>query len=511
MSSTPAPANTKTPATASQTNVSQQAAFERLLLVITLLLIFIMAARTPLDTDMWWHLRAGEEMLSSGKILMTDIFSFTRAGAPWTNPYWISDITMAALFRWLGYLGLGAGVAILAVLSMGFTWLQCEGPALLKSAALLLGSIVASVIWTPRPQMASLVLLALTSYLLFLYKWKGKDVLWTLPLIFVLWGNSHGGYPLGLILIAAMLAGEALNHILSLGAGTRLPWRKMIRLGVWGVLCGLAVVANPNGLNMWLLPFQTVDMQVLQQFIPEWASPNFHILLEQTLLWLLLATVAAVGIAGRAIDGSDLVTLLGFTFMALLAKRNFAPFALVTVPILCRYGACALAGWQGRAPWLQKLQRQEKKQLPGRGVNKALNLTLVALVGLAAVLKLYGVTHPGLVEGYLQQSFPVRAAQWMQENKPGGRVFNEYHWGGYLQWSLREFPIFIDGRTDLYNDEIVGEWIATVQAEPGWRETLEHYQVDLVMLEPQRPLLGRLEEAGWRRLYADTQVVVYGR
>jgi hypothetical protein len=42
---------------------SQRLAFERMLLVITLLLIFFMAARTPLDSDMWWHLSAGEEML----------------------------------------------------------------------------------------------------------------------------------------------------------------------------------------------------------------------------------------------------------------------------------------------------------------------------------------------------------------------------------------------------------------------------------------------------------------
>jgi len=479
--------------------------------VITLLLIFIMAARTPLDSDMWWHLSAGEEMLRSGKILMIDIFSFTRAGAAWTNPAWLCQLAMAALFRWQGYLGLSVAVAALAMLSMGLTWLQCRGPALLKSAALLLGSIVASVVWSPRPQVVSLVLLSLTGYLLFLYKWKEKDVLWALPPVFLLWGNSHGGYPLGLILISAMIGGEILNHVLVLGSETVLSWRKITRLGIYAVLCGLAVLANPNGLRMWLLPFQTVDMRVLQQFIAEWASPDFHILIEQSLLWLLLATIAAVGLAGRVMDGSDLVALLVFTFMALLARRNFGPFALVVAPILCRYGAAALDGWQARAAWLDKARRERAKQREGHQVNKALNLALVGLLGCVAVLKVYAVSYPALVEMYLRQSFPEQAVQWMRDNQPAGRILNEYNWGGYLQWSLRGFPIFIDGRTDLFNDEIAGEWIATIQAEPGWQETLDRYQVELVMLQPGRPLVRQLRESGWKLLYSDSQAVVYGR
>ncbi|MBE0696112.1 MAG: hypothetical protein IH586_04245, partial [Anaerolineaceae bacterium] len=487
--------NKQLPPANPSTSASQRAVFEHLLLVITFLLIFIMAARTPLDTDMWWHLSAGEEMLRSGKILMTDVFSYTRAGALWTNPYWLSQIGMAALFRWQGFLGLGAAVALLATASMGLVYLQCSGPGLLKAVALLLGSIVASVVWSPRPQLVSLLLLALTAYLIYLYKWKGKDILWGLPLVFFLWGNFHGGYPLGLILIGAALAGEVLNHILALGGETVLPWRKIIRLAVWGILGGLAVLANPNGLRMWLLPFQTVDMRVLQEFIPEWASPDFHNLLQQALLWLLLASFTAVGVSGKMIDGSDLFTLLGFAYMAFVARRNFGPFALVAVPILCRYGAAALEAWEIRAPWLRKLAQKGDPEEKGRAIKKMINLGLVGLLGLVALGKLYGVTQPALVNGYLEQSFPAQAVRWLNENQPPGRLLNEYNWGGYLQWALRDYPIFVDGRTDLFNDEMVGEWIEIVQVGPGWQEMLDRYQVDLVMLEPDRPLLIELEKA----------------
>jgi hypothetical protein len=44
------------------------------------------------------------------------------------------------------------------------------------------------------------------------------------------------------------------------------------------------------------------------------------------------------------------------------------------------------------------------------------------------------------------------------------RMFNSYNWGGYLLWELPEYPVFIDGRTDLYDDELVEEWLRVVRA-----------------------------------------------
>ena len=63
-------------------------------------------------------------------------------------------------------------------------------------------------------------------------------------------------------------------------------------------------------------------MRVLQQFIPQWSSPDLHNLIEQSALWLLLAVFAAVALSGRRMDGSDLVTVVVFAMMALLARRN---------------------------------------------------------------------------------------------------------------------------------------------------------------------------------------------
>ena len=92
---------------------------ERLYPIIVLLLIFIIAARVPLDSDMWWHLRAGEETLQSGQVYRIDTFSSTRAGESWVNHSWLSQVYMALLFRLGGFSALSVWVAGCAVLSIG--------------------------------------------------------------------------------------------------------------------------------------------------------------------------------------------------------------------------------------------------------------------------------------------------------------------------------------------------------------------------------------------------------
>ena len=151
-----------------------------------------------------------------------------------------------------------------------------------------------------------------------------------------------------------------------------------------------------------------------------------------------------------------------------------------------------------------------RRDLP-LGVQKAFNLTIVAVLALAAAIKVYAVTQPALVSMYERQNFPAGAVEWLKAEQPQGRLFNAYEWGGYLTWRLPEYPVFVDGRTDLFGDEIIGEWLGAVNAEEGWEASLEAWDVDLALLPPGYPLVGALEEAGWTRLYEDEQAVVLGR
>ena len=140
-----------------------------------------------------------------------------------------------------------------------------------------------------------------------------------------------------------------------------------------------------------------------------------------------------------------------------------------------------------------------------------LNWVLLAVLLLAVLVKasLDFPASANLAE--FRKTLPVDAVEFLKAQRPPGRLFNSYNWGGYLLWELPEYPVFIDGRTDLYTDELTGEWLQVIRAETGWQDTLDRWQVRLILLEPGMPVVAYLPAQGWQLLYQDDVAVVYGR
>jgi hypothetical protein len=69
----------------------------------------------------------------------------------------------------------------------------------------------------------------------------------------------------------------------------------------------------------------------------------------------------------------------------------------------------------------------------------------------------------------------------------------------------------VDGRTDLYNDELLTEWLEIVGAEPGWQGKLDAWDIRLILLEPHWALSKVLSYEGWQLLYEDEVSVLYGK
>lgn len=490
---------------------------DRFIFIFMMLLMFFMASRTPIDNDLWWHLRAGQVTVETGKPLLTDLFSFTRYGADWHNHSWLAQVLIYVLYQWGGTFALGFMVAGLATISLGLVYTQMECPAIVRAGFLVLVAIVESWLWSPRPQLYSLALLSGLGYILYLYKWRRIDRLWILPPLFILWSNLHAGYSLGFLLIGALIIGELVNHIPGYPAQAALPWKAILRLGIWGLVSGLVVVINPNGVETWLVPFQTVQIQALQQYISEWASPDFHDIGQQTFLWLLFATLGAAAISRRKMDGSDLVSLVLFAYMSFLARRNLGPFAVVAGPILARYAwpvlqdsGKALADKFPEVANRIHVRNGTARNLPD-GVRKWINLGFTGGILLIGVVRLFVMASPQLVTSDLLKTYPVQAVDWIRQNRPQERILNSYDWGGYLEWFLPGYPVFVDGRTDLYNDEIIGEWVQVVNLMPGWKEVLDRWGIRLILLKPERPVVSALAQNGWKLLYQDKVAVVYGR
>ena len=51
------------------------------------------------DPGVGWHLQAGRLMLASWSVPHVDVFSYTAAGRPWVDYYWLFELVSAACER----------------------------------------------------------------------------------------------------------------------------------------------------------------------------------------------------------------------------------------------------------------------------------------------------------------------------------------------------------------------------------------------------------------------------
>jgi len=133
-----------------------------------------------------------------------------------------------------------------------------------------------------------------------------------------------------------------------------------------------------------------------------------------------------------------------------------------------------------------------------------LNVTLIVVLSLAVLGNLFLISQPERVD----ENYPVAAVQWMQVHHPEGRLFNSYNWGGYLLWTLPETPVFIDGRADLYGDDLLDQWHAVVNADKKALSLLDQWDVKVVLLEPDWPIVEVLKSNGWKVEFEDEQAVI---
>ena len=398
-------------------------------------LVFIILTRTPQDADMWWHLRAGQDMWQSKSILLTDTFSYTRAGQPWVNAFWISEIVFYLLYRLGGFFSLTALVALTGAVTFYFLFRRMEGNRFVNAFIVILATLTAAPIWSPRPQIFSFFMLAVLDDWLNQIQKNKQQSLWILILVFALWVNIHGGWIWGFLLLAAYIAGIALNNLNKENRIVNENWKFLFRLLFWSLVAGLAIGLNPNGISIWHLPFTTANASMQ---IQEWASPDFHQIEFQPLLWMLFLLITTAVLAKPKTDWAVLLKVIGFAYLTFVSQRNIAVFAIIAAP--------TLAEWTNGA--IENIKTDlsihiEKEAAPifSKQTNVILSTVLLIVIGLTALGRAYLASTPAEVN----KNVPANAVEWLTENQVSGHLFNSYNWGGYLAWSLPQSPVFIDG------------------------------------------------------------------
>ena len=472
---------------------------ERAAIAIAFMLLFAMASRVSVDPDMWWHLRIGEYILETRQPVYADMFSHTYAGTVHRNHSWLAQVVMVAAWRLAGHLGLTLFVSLLATGGMILLYRAGAGAIYMQGFVLVIGAACAAAFWSPRPQMFTFFFSAVLVCLLFALKRRGQVRLWMLPPLLWIWGNCHGGFIIGFVLIGAFALGEWINSRFGFGESRVAP--RMNRNLLWITLLSLALMPlNPLGLQVFAVPFDTIGIGGLRAYIQEWQSPDFSQAQTWGLILLLAALIGAMVASRRRLDATESILVIGTLCLALLSGRNLSLFAVVATPLASIHIHAALS----RKRWLFPRRTLESPR------RVAINLALIALVAIGTILHVEYVTNERTVNRALLLNFPVDAVRHLKASKLEGKLFNSYNWGGYLIFMAPQHPVFIDGRTDLYRD-FLDDFVA-VLSDDAWLRLFTQWDVRIALIETASHLAVQLEAAvDWRREYGDNLASLYVR
>ncbi len=457
--------------------------------------IFGMAARNVVDPDIWWHLKTGEWITQHRAIPHVDPFSYTRAGQPWIAHEWLSELLIYVLYRVAGAGGLIVVFALIHCAAFFLLYVRCGPNRFVSGAITVWGALATATLWGVRPQIISLLFASLWILILERSERKPELLWWTLPLL-LLWVNLHAGFALGLGFLGLFLLGELFENVFASSSSTSNA--RLRALSLMLLLNLLLVPLNPNGAKMLWYPLETLRSKAMQASINEWASPNFHRGDQWPFLLLLLAAFAMLAWSRVRVRPRDVLLLSASAFAGLSSIRMIPFFVLVAVPVISRSFTSGL----GR-------EQSSIRQRPAAFavLNGVILLAMTGFVSLhlAQVIR----RQPEAEATY----FPAGAVAYLAAHPAVGPIFNYYDWGGYLIFKL--YPgtrVYIDGRADLYGDQLMEQRADTDYLRDGWQQSLAQWKIRTVIAPEDSPLATGLRRVpGWMVSYEDSKSIILSR
>jgi hypothetical protein len=252
-----------------------------------------------------------------------------------------------------------------------------------------------------------------------------------------------------------------------------------------------ALFVNPFGYKLVLYPYTLLlRQQGVMQYIEEWQPVDFSTVNGKLALVLIFALLVAA-LFSRRRWRLDEVLLTGFALWAALSHGRFLFFAgLILAPILAP-----------RLNLFPPYERDLDKPWLNAGIIAAVVGSMIFFFPSAAQL-----------QQKVDKEYPRAALDFMERQHINGRIFNQYAWGGYMEWNAPELKPFIDGRADIFVYNGVFEDFLRATALKNSFEILDKYKIDYVFLPPKEPLVYLLEHSpAWRLIYFDRIAVLLER
>jgi len=453
-----------------------------------------------LDLDIWWHLKVGDWIQQNRAFPHSGIFSWTAANRPWIAYSWGYEVLLSRAYQWFDLVGVGVfGTLLTVAVAYSVYWMTRRLSGRFWFACLVAVAACSAFLYNlmPRPVFLSMVLFTIVLTLILEANRSGRvQPLYWLPLIFVLWANLHIQFLYGLFLVGLLLGVNVVQRLAThLG-----KWRESFvpsvlpteKLAAIFVACAIATCVGPYSYHLYKVIYEYSQAQMPYFMIRELQPINFRFYSHYMQLLLTGAGFFAVGWR-KKIDPFKLALLAVATVVGYRTMRDSW--------FICISAAACIADFP--APEAE-FQRGE---------------TLYEKLGLAVALALLMVmfarntdfNQSGL-DAAMSSQFPIKAANFLRQNPQPGPLYNSFDWGGFLIWYMPNYPVAIDGRNDLYGDDLDRLFISTQRGDESYATNPYLNEAGVVLLQKSIPLARILaSDPRFQLTYEDQMATIFVR
>ncbi len=495
--------------------INLQLKIEHLWGLLALVGIFTFVSTHPIrPQDFWWHIAAGQEIVTTGKIPTTDIYSYTEPGQayPSYQMFWLMESVLYELYH------LGGPALVIFFHSLWVTaaygvlfWICKQSTRSWRIAAfsVLFAAALGLNDWNVRPQGITFLLASL--FLLAIYQYR-RTHRWPwlifLPAGMLIWANSHGTFLIGLALIGLWLGQELWDGVVRWAGNKHVSEFKAVV--VPGVMLGATVLAsliNPRGIGIVGYIKTLTSSSVVQNLVTEWAAPSLNTGMGIIFFCGLLATAVLLAVSPKRPNFYQLATFIVFGLLGIKTSRGIVWFGLVMAPVIADHLAALV----------EHYRKAEPEAVSNSIGSPRINFFFFSLICLMGVISLPWFKSylplPSAKAGLISAETPVKAAQYLLDENPPGKLFNSMSFGSYLIWAAYpNYQVFVDTRIELFSAKIWIDYLDISNASQGWEDLLNTYGVNTLILSPieQPPLIqAALSSANWQLLYQDGTAFIF--
>jgi hypothetical protein len=477
---------------------------------LVLFAIFVADCARYADTDLWGHIAFGETILKQGRVPWLDFYSYSAPGMPYFDHEWLAQVIIAGVYDALGVVGLKLmKLAITAATILLLAGAEGETGASpgVQSGVLMAVALALLPQMQFRPQLFTFMLMAALLLILARDNYRGHAPVWLLVPMMILWVNLHGGFIIGLAVIAVYGGVAGLQDLLE-GRG----WRRPLRFAAITGATAAATLATPYGTNAWGAIFQTferpsilnadTEWQPLTVFLRStWDQPhagNAFLLLVFVML-ILLAVTLVLTPSREDLPLVAVAIVMGIS--PFVSVRNMALAMIAAAVPLARH--CQML--------VDKVRSRSVRNTAKSTSDVLLPAAQIFMVSLAMLL----AVETGLFSRRMltARPSPLGALAFMQRHDLHGNVLCNFEWGEFMIFHDADSRVFIDGRYQLvYPPKVIEDYLGFYHDLPGAAAMLESYQHDYVLISPGVDA-GKFMRSrkDWKLIYSDSASVLFAR